>query len=95
MVGLTGFEPAASSSRTTRATKLRHSPKRASLSESFPGTTTPGAPNGDTAAGADPAGGSRQPGTSVTRDASGRQQKRTGAFGDVPSPADTCIHDGW
>jgi hypothetical protein len=26
MVGLTGFEPAASSSRTTRATKLRHSP---------------------------------------------------------------------
>jgi site-specific DNA recombinase len=26
LVGLTGFEPAASSSRTTRATKLRHSP---------------------------------------------------------------------
>jgi hypothetical protein len=26
-VGLTGFEPAASSSRTKRATKLRHSPK--------------------------------------------------------------------
>ena len=26
IVGLTGFEPAASSSRTTRATKLRHSP---------------------------------------------------------------------
>ena len=26
-VGLTGFEPAASSSRTTRATKLRHSPR--------------------------------------------------------------------
>ena len=26
MVGLTGFEPAASSSRTRRATKLRHSP---------------------------------------------------------------------
>ena len=25
-VGLTGFEPAASSSRTKRATKLRHSP---------------------------------------------------------------------
>ena len=25
-VGLTGFEPAASSSRTRRATKLRHSP---------------------------------------------------------------------
>src|SRR5262245_37510571 len=27
-VGLTGFEPAASSSRTRRATKLRHSPMR-------------------------------------------------------------------
>jgi len=25
-VGVTGFEPAASSSRTTRATKLRHTP---------------------------------------------------------------------
>src|SRR4051794_4484893 len=27
VVGLTGFEPATSSSRTKRATKLRHSPK--------------------------------------------------------------------
>ena len=26
MVGVTGFEPAASSSRTKRATKLRHTP---------------------------------------------------------------------
>jgi hypothetical protein len=26
MVGVTGFEPATSSSRTTRATKLRHTP---------------------------------------------------------------------
>ncbi len=26
MVGVTGFEPAASSSRTTRATKLRYTP---------------------------------------------------------------------
>ena len=26
LVGVTGFEPAASSSRTTRATKLRHTP---------------------------------------------------------------------
>ena len=31
MVGLTGFEPAASSSRTTRATKLRHSPRPETL----------------------------------------------------------------
>ena len=30
-VGLTGFEPAASSSRTRRATKLRHSPRAKSL----------------------------------------------------------------
>ena len=30
LVGLTGFEPAASSSRTRRATKLRHSPMRTS-----------------------------------------------------------------
>ncbi len=28
LVGVTGFEPAASSSRTTRATKLRHTPVR-------------------------------------------------------------------
>jgi hypothetical protein len=28
VVGLTGFEPATSSSRTKRATKLRHSPNR-------------------------------------------------------------------
>ena len=27
MVGVTGFEPATSSSRTKRATKLRHTPK--------------------------------------------------------------------
>ncbi len=27
LVGVTGFEPATSSSRTTRATKLRHTPK--------------------------------------------------------------------
>ncbi len=32
LVGLTGFEPAASSSRTTRATKLRHSPRKRSES---------------------------------------------------------------
>lgn len=37
MVGVTGFEPAASSSRTTRATKLRHTPcdARVSLSGDF------------------------------------------------------------
>ena len=32
MVGVTGFEPAASSSRTTRATKLRHTPCDAGVS---------------------------------------------------------------
>ena len=44
MVGVTGFEPAASSSRTTRATKLRHSPKAwASLPERS-GCSEPGRP---------------------------------------------------
>jgi hypothetical protein len=36
MVGVTGFEPATSSSRTTRATKLRHTPAAVSLGESSP-----------------------------------------------------------
>ena len=40
MVGLTGFEPAASSSRTRRATKLRHSPIAG------PGTAKPGDKHG-------------------------------------------------
>jgi hypothetical protein len=31
LVGVTGFEPAASSSRTKRATKLRHTPWHAAL----------------------------------------------------------------
>ena len=35
-VGVTGFEPATSSSRTKRATKLRHTPRRTSLGESSP-----------------------------------------------------------
>src|SRR6185503_18354802 len=33
-VGVTGFEPATSSSRTKRATKLRHTPRSLSLGES-------------------------------------------------------------
>jgi hypothetical protein len=36
LVGVTGFEPATSSSRTTRATKLRHTPWPLSLGESSP-----------------------------------------------------------
>ena len=37
MVGLTGFEPAASSSRTRRATKLRHSPMAGTVTGPQPG----------------------------------------------------------
>src|SRR5215510_14810805 len=38
LVGLTGFEPATSSSRTKRATKLRHSPKAQTDYLTPPGT---------------------------------------------------------
>ncbi len=41
MVGVTGFEPATSSSRTTRATKLRHTPWPKSLGESSPSRASP------------------------------------------------------
>src|SRR5207253_11344354 len=33
-------------------------------------------------------------GVSVSSVASGRQANRTGAYRDVPSPAETCSHDG-
>ena len=84
-VGLTGFEPAASSSRTRRATKLRHSPKAlGSLLERM------GAPN-RVSHRANAAQGSF--GSSVSRVASGRQHSRTGAYGEVPAPAETCSQD--
>lgn len=37
LVGVTGFEPAASSSRTKRATKLRHTPSLRTLDAGQPG----------------------------------------------------------
>ena len=36
--------------------------------------------------------GARQRATSVSRVASGRHANRTGAYGEVPSPAETCSH---
>ncbi len=84
MVGLTGFEPAASSSRTKRATKLRHSPK--------PMETVPERPACARIGGL-PTRQNGAAGPRVSRVASGRHQKRTGAKGDVPAPAETCSHD--
>ena len=72
MVGLTGFEPAASSSRTRRATKLRHSP--------IAGPAQPGDKHGRAyrLAGAAPNPGQAGAGVSVSRVASGRQATRNG-----------------
>jgi site-specific DNA recombinase len=80
MVGVTGFEPAASSSRTKRATKLRHTPQ--SNRPSITGARTPIARRV-----ARP-----QRATSVNTVASGRQAKRIGVQGLVPTPALTCSH---
>jgi hypothetical protein len=44
VVGVTGFEPATSSSRTKRATKLRHTPRLLSLGESSPSASGPQTP---------------------------------------------------
>src|SRR4029079_1243371 len=100
MVGLTGFEPAASSSRTRRATKLRHSPiaapdraqlgprgrqAPASIPERFGRSESP------SEAWDGPFSGVRHSlGTRVSRVASGRQAVRIGKYGEVPRPADTC-----
>jgi hypothetical protein len=81
-VGVAGFEPTASSSRTKRATKLRHTPRRAE--QYYP--TAPAKqiryPRDHKAAG--------QRGINVSTEASGRQAKRIGAVGWVPRPAETC-----
>jgi hypothetical protein len=65
LVGVAGFEPTASSSRTKRATKLRHTPWQ------------PRQHTGCTGAHSSVAQPLR--GTSVSNEASGRQAKRTGA----------------
>ena len=82
-VGVTGFEPATSSSRTTRATKLRHTPlaSRKGLAHSSRKRTRPHIAS---------TGAGQGWATSVIRVASGRQANRKGAYGEVPSPADTC-----
>jgi hypothetical protein len=77
MVGLTGFEPAASSSRTRRATKLRHSPTFARV-ETL--TSNASIPEPAEPLEIDPPGGPASPqlrGTSVISVASGRQATRT------------------
>ncbi len=78
LVGVTGFEPMASSSRTKRATKLRHTPMvlRKTTSRSWWGQS-----------------GYPYRGMSVSREASGRQANRIGAVGWVPIPAETCNQD--
>lgn len=90
---MTGFEPATSSSRTTRATKLRHIPLalRDNLSsncsmiadrryQSNQKQTHHLGLHGYT---------SYEPAVSVTRTASGGQKSRTGAKREVPRPAET------
>ena len=85
MVGVTGFEPAASSSRTTRATKLRHTPKAWEVYRSELGALTGVRPGSAEA---------QEPfGSSVSRVASGRQHSRIGAYGEVPAPAETCSQE--
>ena len=101
MVGVTGFEPAASSSRTKHATKLRHTPQSNRFSipvavQRFVGTGggQPSCPppghaiaRGSADNSADTAAEPSGPGTSVNSVASGRQQKRIGVYGPVPTPA--------
>lgn len=67
-VGVTGFEPATSSSRTTRATKLRHTPVPLRASTRIADKPGP----------ADHSG-SQLDATSVISVASGGQANRTGA----------------
>ena len=125
-VGVAGFEPAASSSRTKRAAKLRHTPVTASAvpvqeqsrtSESLADregrslrpalrktvargdparARAPQSARSGSVRGVHSPAQSRRPslvaGTRVSSVAPGGQQKRTGAHGEVPRPADTCSH---
>ena len=96
---MAGFEPAASSSRTKRAAKLRYTPPARNLSgtardfDSLAETLTRSGMAGLARAGPGESVGVTYPesrGTRVSRLASGRQANRAGAQGDVPSPAETC-----
>ena len=100
MVGVAGFEPTASSSRTKRATKLRHTPPEATpayrtgwvqwqlnLGPIVQRTETLGCELASLPAESRPPTGAP---INVSSVASGRQQNRTGANGEVPTPAETC-----
>ena len=81
LVGVTGFEPATSSSRTMRATKLRHTPNgpdwvRADRKSS---PSSPGQPF--------------ETGLRVRSVTSGGHANRYGAKGELPTPADTCSQE--
>ena len=93
-VGVAGFEPAASSSRTKRAAKLRYTPPARNLT----GAARDLDSLAETRACSRTAAQSGRPatkayresrGSRVSRLASGRQANLTGAHGDVPSPAET------
>ena len=92
-VGVTGFEPAASSSRTTRATKLRHTPP--SPRRAIPRRNWPTGQRGRAyRSGHEPLKSPQaETGTKVIKVASGRQATRMRTNGLVPSPAETCSHE--
>ena len=81
LVGVTGFEPATSSSRTTRATKLRHTPKAPRADEQ----SIRVARYQPFESGA----------VSVSTVTSGGQANRYVANGELPMPADTCSQEVW
>ena len=95
LVGVAGFEPTTSSSRTKRATKLRHTPccsapilaARARCCEIL--RLSPASHSWLVPAFSWPSPGSWA-GTSVRSVASGRHARRTGENGLVPRPAETC-----
>ena len=82
LVGVAGFEPTASSSRTKRATKLRHTPAHLANSASSQATAIVYLARERIGLSGDA--------VNVSSVASGRQANRTGAYGDVPRPAHTC-----
>ena len=93
-VGVAGFEPAASSSRTKRAAKLRYTPPVRNLTgtaRDFDSLAETRACLRTAKQGAHVLGKAQREsrGTRVSRLASGRQANLAGAHGDVPSPAET------
>ena len=96
-VGVAGFEPAASSSRTKRAAKLRYTPPARNLfgaARDFDSLAEARACSRIASQHDRAAHDRAYRGVRVSRVASGRQANLTGAHGDVPSPAETCSHAG-